>query len=754
MKAARATLLAGVASIALLALGTSARADVFGPISLVSAGAVAGSSHSEQADFAAHAAISGDGRYVAFDGSLGGRHGVFRRDLVSGVVAVVAEGEAVQPSISEDGRYVSFTTTARMDEQNDVNAAPDVYVRDMNKPDSSPCPVGWEETASSQQACAFTLASAVSGGNQGLIYAYGSEQAFEETHLGAVASGRSALSANGRLVAFVTTTTSDAANPGRAAPSGLSEAAETPPLQVLVRNLDTRATELVSARRDAGSGGALLDASGQPEPVPLSASNGAVYAGGGFPATMAFPAPWAGASISADGSTVAWMGQQVGEQAAALGSDLTHEPVYTEPLWRRIGAGQGAPTRRVTGGSDPANPACAASGEESPIVPATLADPCQGPFDTTGGSSQIAGLWTGGALDDYLPRLSADGMTVAFIASAREVASGEELKAGEFSDDLYVVDMRDGLTRVQSARRLTELAGGSTSNPARTAPIVDLGVSPDGSEVAFTTARTVFPLGSPSYVSGAGAAVGVVELYDIDFANDTLTRVTQGFNGEPSEAPSGEPGTTISPSLSDDGNELAFSSEADNLVYGDGNHTSDAFVVSRKRFSATPTPQLISPAPAGPSLGSLWSLGVTVLARRDGTVVLQARVPGAGALRAGAQSAVRVRVAGSARKARRGKARRARARTTVQTRTVATRSARPSTYGVATLILKLARPYSSLAGARGGLSATVTVTFSATGHRTLRQSVPVTFARTVHAKSHKKARPRTASSRSSGGRSK
>jgi hypothetical protein len=83
---------------------------------------------------------------------------------------------------------------------------------------------------------------------------------------------------------------------------------------------------------------------------------------------------------------------------------------------------------------------------------------------------------------------------------------------------------------------------------------------------------------------------------------------------------------------------------------------------------------------------------------------------------------------------------------------VATRSARPSAYGIATLTLKLARSYSSLAGARGGLSATVTVTFSASGHKTMRQSVPVTFARAVHAKSHKKAQPRTANSGSSGGK--
>ncbi len=189
-------------------------------------------------------------------------------------------------------------------------------------------------------------------------------------------------------------------------------------------------------------------------------------------------------------------------------------------------------------------------------------------------------MWTLGTNEDFVPQLSADGRTVAFLATAREVASGEELNIAEASDDLYVANMQDGLTRVQSLRRLSELAGGSFSDPARTAPIVDLSVSPDGTQVAFTTVRTVFPLGTPSYVSAPAAVAGITELYDADFSDDTLTRVTKGFEGEPSEAASGT-GLTYSPSFSSDGNLLAFSSEADNLVYGDGNQADDAFVVSR-----------------------------------------------------------------------------------------------------------------------------------------------------------------------------
>ncbi len=249
----------GIGLIACLACNSAASADVFGPISLASAGTLAGSDYAQQAESAGDAVISGDGRYVAFEGSFAGRTGIFRRDLSSGEVAIVALGDAQQPSISEDGRYVSFTTTARLDEQNDTNSAPDVYVRDMDKTDSQPCPVGWEESSTAVEACAFTLASAVDGGSQGLAYAYGSNQAFEETHYGSVASGRSALSSDGRTVVFLTTATSNLANPGRSAPPHSLEAPETPPMQVAVRKLDGRITELVSVVRDPASGGARLE---------------------------------------------------------------------------------------------------------------------------------------------------------------------------------------------------------------------------------------------------------------------------------------------------------------------------------------------------------------------------------------------------------------------------------------------------------------------------------------------------------------
>jgi WD40-like Beta Propeller Repeat len=719
------------ATLLALALPGIARADVFGPIELASASAVPGDAQDQQANAAEDSDISADGRFVVFDGSFGGKTGVFRRDLLTGAVAVVAEGDAVLPSISEDGQYVSFTTTERLDEQNDTNVAPDVYVRDMSKPDDQPCPAGWEASEEGREQCAFTLVSAVNGSPEGLSYKYdGIEPSAEETRFGALAAGRSALSANGHEVAFVTTTESNLANPARPAePTGLEEP-QTPALQVAVRNLETRETMLVSVLRDPATGEPELSPAGQTQPVPTQSGHGAVYGGGSPPRFKA--SSWVGASINADGSTVAWMGQQIALQAPTLANDLANQSEYTEPLWRRIDEGPRAPTRRVTGGSDPGAPECANSGESQLTVPPTLADPCQGPLNSSSGLLGEPGVWTGGTSEDYLPRLSANGMTVAFLSNAREIASGEEFDATEGSSDLYVVDMREGLTRLDAQRRLTELAG-DVGDFARVAPIVDYAISPDGSQVAFATQRIVFPLGSPAFVSAPAAALGIVDLYDADLADETLTRVTQGFEGQQSAAPTSSEGRTYSPSFSADGDLLAFTSEADNLVYGDGNKASDAFVVERERFAKEQPANEISAAPTI-SLAPVWELGVTAFSRKDGTVQLEVNVPGPGTLAVGAQSTVTVRSSTRARGAHGAKARRS---TRVATRTVASRGIRSGAAGLLALTLKLGHRYSALAAKRGGLSATVTVSFGARGHKTLRQRLTVTF---VRANTHKRSR--------------
>jgi Tol biopolymer transport system component len=667
---------------------------------------------------------------VTFDGSFGGVKGIWRRDLATDAVVQVVGGDAQLPSVSEDGRYVSFTTNegGRLSEITNglpdpphaTNEAPNVYVRDMSK--------------SPTEAGAFLVASAPSGSESPLTY---NTNGYPVEQFGSVASGRSAISADGRYVAFVTTAVSDLTDPQTPSEP------KTPAREVAIRDLLAKQTKLVSVEYDPATGKPKKNASGGDEPVATTnvgtVTYGAVYGTTQFPALTEGQALSQGASISADGSTVAWLGQEVDRQAAVLSGELGSGPnptEYSEPLWRRIAGGSQEPTRRITGGSDPAGPGCAASGESQPSRPPTLADPCQGPFEPLSQAGLFGIRPKGG---DYLPRLSADGLTVAFLASAHYLAGGEEFTATGENGDLYVVNMRDGLTRVQALRRLTEVASGNQSEPGAVAPIEDLAVSPDGTEVAFSALRTVFPLGSPAYVSAPAAKPGIQELYSVDLANDTLTRVTRGFAGEQSQLPAGAQGVTTegpagSPAFSSDGNTLAFSSTAANLVYGDGNNASDVFVVKRKSFAAEAGQQYISPPPQTLTPEPAWLLSATARSRRDGSLVLEVEAPGPGSLTVGAESAVRMGAARSASRGRR-RAHRARGRAvtgTVVTRQVAGATRSVSAEGLVTLPITLAPAYSALAAERGGLSASVSVAFTAPGHKVLRQSIEATFLRTVH----------------------
>jgi Tol biopolymer transport system component len=91
--------------------------------------------------------ISADGRQVAFasaatnlDGlpDANGAFDVFVRDLGSGtttrvstsIAGAAAQGRSDQPSISQDGRFVSFESTAADAVAGDTNGMPDAFVRD------------------------------------------------------------------------------------------------------------------------------------------------------------------------------------------------------------------------------------------------------------------------------------------------------------------------------------------------------------------------------------------------------------------------------------------------------------------------------------------------------------------------------------------------------------------------------------------------------------------------------------------------
>ena len=113
-------------------------AGVTARVSLTSSGAAASGSD---------AAISGDGRYVAFVSSStafgpnpNNRAIVYRRDVVTDTTTAVSvtaagalpNGSSWSPALSSDGRYVTFVSAASDLVTSDGNNAADVFVRDMS----------------------------------------------------------------------------------------------------------------------------------------------------------------------------------------------------------------------------------------------------------------------------------------------------------------------------------------------------------------------------------------------------------------------------------------------------------------------------------------------------------------------------------------------------------------------------------------------------------------------------------------------
>ena len=552
----------------------------------------------EQSDSSTRfAAVAADGRYVAVDTfarnffaaddpdppGMFRSGGIFRFDLATRELRKVADGNlmdesdgsfirrgASSPSISADGRYVAFATAAPLVAA-DGNDNIDVYVRDMDLP----LPPGG--SCGLVPPCAYRIASARDGGATPASYGTPANP-FPGSNPGADVTRGVAISADGSRVVFRTEAPSDL--PAAAA-------ADVPAGQVFVRDLTTMKTTLVTAARDPESG-----------QMTTAPAGGAV-----------------GAAISADGSTVAWTGAHAPQQTRFLGGE-NQEATFLYYLWRRIADGPGAQTRRVTGLADPDDPGCPANATS--FFDGTSTGPCFGPL--TDQESFRAGT------SNLVPALSGDGYTVAFL-------TGAALRPAEnpgSSLDLFVTEMRPGLSRKQSTAELTR--GPIVIDPASSPPLTSLAMAPGGRFLAVTTSRTKFTLPALQLLGSPRAVPGINELYVVDLRDRTIERVTHGVGGNDIDG-SVQDGVTISA----DGSRVAFTSFADNLFRGDANPAPDAFVATR-----------LAEAPVEPGSGAGEAPGVSSVkvdragrrllvrakAKHGGIVVLTISVPAAGKIKA------------------------------------------------------------------------------------------------------------------------
>ncbi len=539
----------------------------------------------EQADdTTTQVALSGDGRYAAFttrarnffddaDPDPVGQFrsgGIFRRDLEGGGLQLVAHGDlrsetspdtpmvrgALNPSLSGDGRFVAFSTAWKLS-PDDQNGNADVYVRDMTVPIGTPG--------------AYELVSRSTTGAPARYAALPEGQDHPGVNPGTDVTGRAAISADGQTVVFKT------ADVVSDLPTG--DAIDTPGQQVFVRNRRAGTTTLVTRDRTSGA-----------------------PAGGALGAAV----------LSADGSTVAWVGRNAPAQTAFLVGE-GENPAYEYYLWRKVADGPAASTRRVTGYVDPEDPGCAPG---TPIIDSPVASgPCYGPLSTNEGLL--------GGIVGQAPALSADGMRVAYLtnASARGVAA-----TGNASD-VFVTDMTPGKGRKATTFEVTRDGGPTTTTSAS---IDGIAMSADGRWLALTTLRTTQVTQILRVLGTSRLQATARDVQLVDLTERTIERASIGIGGSDTDGPA-----SAIPALSADGRRVAFISSASNLFFGDANNRPDAFVVERTAAAVVETPaeeivsEVNAPAvsAAEPAEVPPTRLVVRAGASRKGVVTIRIKVP-------------------------------------------------------------------------------------------------------------------------------
>lgn len=155
---------------------------------------------------------------------------------------------------------------------------------------------------------------------------------------------------------------------------------------------------------------------------------------------------------------------------------------------------------------------------------------------------------------------SAGGRYVAFASEATNWVSDDP---GGQMQDVFWMDRLSGEVRLISRGMSGEAGNGSSLRPH---------ITPDGRYVAFSSEAS-------NLVPDDSNAVYDAFLYDA--TAKALTLVSRAANGSAANGPS------YSAGISDDGNHIAITSDASNLVAGDTNRTKDAFVFSRTTGSTT-----------------------------------------------------------------------------------------------------------------------------------------------------------------------
>lgn len=197
---------------------------------------------------------------------------------------------------------------------------------------------------------------------------------------------------------------------------------------------------------------------------------------------------------------------------------------------------------------------------------------------TTGITTRVSesASGAGGDAGSYEATISADGRYVAFWSHASNLVPGDTNGVG----DCFVRDRKTG-----SVARISVGLGGAQANGESYFPTI----TPDGRYVIFSSLATnLVP----------GDANGAADVFRFDRTSGTIELVSVATGGGPGNGPSSADAWGVA---STDGRHVAFQSDATNLVAGDTNGHTDAFV--RDMLLGTTTRVSLAESGAEPNAG-------------------------------------------------------------------------------------------------------------------------------------------------------
>jgi Tol biopolymer transport system component len=443
--------------------------------------------------FGAYAAsISGDGRYVAFTssatnlvaGDTNGASDVFLHDTQTGEttrVSLASDGSqgygwSEVPSISTDGRYIAFYSAATNLVANDTNGASDVFLHDT-------------------QTGTTSRISVASGGTQGNDWSY-----------------YASISGDGRYVAYK----SLASNLVAGDTNGVGD--------VFMYDTQSAETTRVSVASDGSqadkvSGVSSVSADGRYVAFESDATNLVIGDANGL-------------------NDIFLRDIQTGTTSlVSVSSDGTqgNSSAFTPSI-----SGDG---RFVLFATDATNLVAGDSNWSHDIFM----------HDTRSGKTIRVSLASDGSQgnnNSYAPSVSINGRFIAFTSTSSNLVDGDT----NGMSDVYLHEVQvDPILRVSLA------TDGTQGNDWSYAP----SISADGRSVAFESDATNLV---------AGDTNGVSDIFLHDTHNDETTRISLASDGTQGND------WSYAPSISADGRYVAFQSAASNLVADDTNGVSDIFL--------------------------------------------------------------------------------------------------------------------------------------------------------------------------------